>query len=322
MEEIEVNIKLESNKHIYNLPIRKSEIILKLKEYCQIISNIPQDQQILIYKGKILLNEKFIKDYDIENNDEIILVNKGEQKPANFLQFLDILNNKKEINPKEIAKSFGQFPDILSLYEKIDFDKCDNFFRLCGLGNLSDDIMPKIHEIKELLKDPSARDIVKNINIDTSFIEESFNDQEIKNKIQNNPLLKLHFQNPQRFCTPQSFQFLQNAFKAEEKNAIESSSTGISVPPDPFGSLNNNQNIQIMNSSEQISNINSFNNNSIKNKEISGNNGIDIDYNKEYKDQMSQLKDMGFTNEESNIKALKQSKGNIDNSIEILLKYN
>jgi hypothetical protein len=35
---------------------------------------------------------------------------------------------------------------------------------------------------------------------------------------------------------------------------------------------------------------------------------------------MSQLKDMGFTNEESNIQALKQSRGNINNTIENLLK--
>ena len=111
-------------------------------------------------------------------------------------------------------------------------------------------------------------------------------------------------------------------FKEDEKNIIESSNIGISVPPDPFGSLNNNQNIQAMNSSGQISNINFSNNNSIGNKKIFGNNEIDIDYKKEYKNQLSQLKDMGFTNEETNIQALKHSKGNINNAIEMILKYN
>ena len=48
MEEIEVNIKLASNNQIYNIPIRRSDTILKLKEYCKILSNIPQDQQILL----------------------------------------------------------------------------------------------------------------------------------------------------------------------------------------------------------------------------------------------------------------------------------
>ena len=84
MEEIEVNIKIAANNQIYSLPIRKSDTITKLKEYCQIISNIPPAQQNLLYKGKILSNEKLIKDYDIENNHEIILVKEEEQKTVKF----------------------------------------------------------------------------------------------------------------------------------------------------------------------------------------------------------------------------------------------
>ena len=77
-----------------------------------------------------------------------------------------------------------------------------------------------------------------------------------------------------------------------------------------------------MNSSG-ISNINSFNNNnSIGIKETFGNSGIDINYKEKYKDKLSQLKDMGFINEERNLQALKQSKGNFNNAIENLLKYN
>ena len=126
MEEIEANIKIATNKQIYSLPIRKSETILKLKEYCQIISNIPQAQQNLLYKGKILSNVKLIKDYEIENNHEIILVKTEAQKTINILQFSD----NKELNPKKIAKAFGQIPDLLSFCEKMDLFKIDNYIRL------------------------------------------------------------------------------------------------------------------------------------------------------------------------------------------------
>ena len=149
-----------------------------------------------------------------------------------------------------------------------------------------------------------------------------FSDPIVQKDLQKIPILNLWLQYPEIYLTPQNFQKIQNMFPINGNNIIESSNISLSAPPVHFESLNINKNSQMMNSLVEISNINSFNNNSIKNKEISGNNGIDIDYNKEYKDQMSQLKDMGFTNEESNIKALKQSKGNIDNSIEILLKYN
>ena len=83
MEQIEVNIKIAANNHMYNIPIRKSDKILKLKEYCKILSNIPQDQQKLLYKGKILSDDKLINDYNIENNHNIILVKKIESKPEN-----------------------------------------------------------------------------------------------------------------------------------------------------------------------------------------------------------------------------------------------
>jgi hypothetical protein len=66
---------------------------------------------------------------------------------------------------------------------------------------------------------------------------------------------------------------IKNQIKEDEKNIIKSSGNEISVPPDPFGSLNINQNL---NSSGKISDINTFNNNKTGNKDIFGKSGIDI----------------------------------------------
>ena len=100
MEEIEVNIKIAENNKIYNIPIRKLDTILKLKEYCKIISNTPQDQQNLLYKGKILLDEKLINDYNIENNHDIILVKKKAPKSEPIF----IPNGCCFTQPREIKK--------------------------------------------------------------------------------------------------------------------------------------------------------------------------------------------------------------------------
>ena len=94
----------------------------------------------------------------------------------------------------------------------------------------------------------------------------SLNNPIVKEKIKNIPLLNFIFQNPNLMINPQSLQMTQNAFREKERNSIESSNVEISVPPDPFGSLNNNQINQMMNSS------------------------ISIDYQKKYKEQLSQLK--------------------------------
>ena len=311
MEEIEVNIKIKENNRIYNIPIRKSDTILRLKEYCKIISNIPQNQQNLIFKGKILSDEKLINDYNIDNNNDIFLVKKEDPKSVNISinktsnnsnpneNFINIKNinfsNKKEINPNDVANAFKNAPNITSFYDNLDLNLMDKFFQIYGLGKFSDLFGVDQQNFKEMLKDPSARDMMNNMVKDPSLVEMSLNNPIVKEKIKNIPLLNFIFQNPNLMINPQSLQMTQNAFREKERNSIESSNVEISVPPDPFGSLNNNQINQMMNSS------------------------ISIDYKEKYKEQLSQLKKMGFANEETNIQALKQSNGNIDNALDKLL---
>ena len=315
MEQIEVNIKLASNNKIYNIPIRKLDTILKLKEYYQIISNIPQDKQNLIYEGKILSDEKLINDYNINNNHNIILIKKEDIKPINSQ--IDFIINKiknpdnKEINYNEVGNAFRQIPYISSYFNKMDINKIDNFFQSMGFGSVRDIFGVEPQVLDELFKNPLFMEMQEIIKKYPSLLEMFLNKPEAKQMIQNIPFLKVMLQNPQIFFTPQNLQKEENMFKKDEGNIIESSKTGISVPPDPFESLNNNQSNQMVDSSDKILNINSFTNN---------NTGIDIDYKEKYKDQLSQLKDMGFIKEEINIKALKQSNGNISNALEILLR--
>jgi hypothetical protein len=304
MEEIEVNIKLEENNQIYNIPIRKSDTILKLKEYCKIISNIPQDQQNLLYKGKKLLDEKIINDYNIENNHDIILAKKEEPKSVNTSinqnsndsnsneNFLN--NNKinfsinKEINTKDIINAYNKVPDLFSIYSNIDLNLIDKVYQLCGLGKFSEVWGMDPQTFKEVIKDPSNRILLNNLFKDPSYIEMALNNPVVKAKIQNNPFLNFTFQNPNLFLNPQNIKIAQEALKEKEKNSIESSNANIPVPPDPFGSLNNNQINQMMNSSCQKK-INTFNNNNIGNKEDFKNSDINIDYKEKYKEQLSQL---------------------------------
>ena len=76
MEEIQVKIKMTSNAKVYNVKITKSDTILKLKEEVEKQTQIPPLSQNLVYKGRILVNEKLVSDYNIENDHTIILVNK------------------------------------------------------------------------------------------------------------------------------------------------------------------------------------------------------------------------------------------------------
>ena len=52
---------------------------------------------------------------------------------------------------------------------------------------------------------------------------------------------------------------------------------------------------------------------------INENNDANVDYKEKYKDQLAQMKDMGFINEEANIQVLKQCSGNVQFAVERLL---
>ncbi len=76
-----------------------------------------------------------------------------------------------------------------------------------------------------------------------------------------------------------------------------------------FGYQNNNNS----------NNGNSGNGENFSNIGINENNDENVDYKEKYKDQLAQMKDMGFVNEETNIQVLKQCSGNVQFAVERLL---
>ena len=155
---------------------------------------------------------------------------------------------------------------------------------------------------------------------DPSLVEIYLNNPIMKEKIQNIPLFNFTFKNPNLIFNPQNIQMTKNIIKKKERNSIESSNAEISVPPDPFGSLNNNQINQMMNSPEHMPSINNFSNNRFK--ENFKNSESSLAYKEEYKEQLSELRNMGFTDEEVNIQALKTSNGNIYRAVDKILEQN
>ena len=91
MDQIELIIKLQNKNLMYYMLIGRSDKIEKLKERCEKISDVPPNQQTLIYKGKILSNDKFISDYNIDNGDNIIL-NKREKPLPKYNPLFEIEN--------------------------------------------------------------------------------------------------------------------------------------------------------------------------------------------------------------------------------------
>ena len=254
MDQIEVTIKIETKNLINYMIIGRSDKIEKLKEFCEKISDIPSTRQILIYKGKILSNDKLISDYNIDNGQTIILKKREETMDLNvpldpyhnISNLNNIFSNKnkslnKQINFNEFANIYNQI-DYFSFLKEIDIDKIKNFFQLIGMENVAEFYCSELQKNKHILNKPEYKDIINNMLKDPSLLEIIFNNPEFKSLIINNPFLELSLKNPQ-YLTPQEIQKAKNLFKKDEKKMNESSFNEISEPPDPFG------NSQMLNSS-------------------------------------------------------------------------
>jgi hypothetical protein len=84
-ENITIKIKMSMNNTTFELTIAKSATINELKESCKTESGINPPEQNLVYRGRILVDEKLVSDYNIASDHTIILVKKHVESKGNLL---------------------------------------------------------------------------------------------------------------------------------------------------------------------------------------------------------------------------------------------
>ena len=87
-EELEINIKIKLTNNNLNFDVKllPSQTVLDLKKACSEKSGLSEKEQNLVYKGRILSDEKLVKDYNVQNDHTVILVKKmsnNEKKSKN-----------------------------------------------------------------------------------------------------------------------------------------------------------------------------------------------------------------------------------------------
>ena len=83
---INIKIKLTNNNTNFDVKLLPSQTVLDLKKACSEPSKLSEKEQNLVYKGRILVDDKLLSDYSIQNDHTIILVKKmsAEKKGNNF----------------------------------------------------------------------------------------------------------------------------------------------------------------------------------------------------------------------------------------------
>ena len=367
-EEIQVKIKMTSNAQVYTVKISKSDTILALKEKCQKETSIPPESQNLVYKGRILSNEKLVSDYKIENDHTIILVkrhtasqqsttetkapssntttttntNPNNNTNDNSNNTNNNSNNNNNNNWNNNPFMGGQMPDLSqlgSLLGNIDPNEISNMMQsmggMGGLGNMG--MNPQM--IGQILSNPMYMQMMQNMLQNPEMLQMALNSPQMRQMAQNNPMMQQMLNNPQlmqQILNPQTLQMMSNMFQqmggannnngsGNNNNNTNNNNNG-QMPPIDFSQManlfgnmgglfgNNNANNSTGNSgagtgaNENFSNIG-----------INDNNDANVDYKEKYKDQLAQMKEMGFVNEETNIQVLKQCSGNVQFAIEKLL---
>ena len=371
-EEIQVKIKMTSNAQVYTVKISKSDTILALKEKCQKETSIPPESQNLVYKGRILSNEKLVSDYKIENDHTIILVkrhtasqqsttetkapssnttttnntnpnNNTNDNSNNTNNNSNNNNNNNNWNNNPFMGLGGNIPDLSqlgSLLGNIDPNELNNMMQnLGGLGNTG--VNPNM--IGQILSNPMYMQMLTNLLQNPDMIQMALNSPQMRQMAQNNPQMQAFLNNPQliqQILNPQTLQMVGSLFGNNNNNNNNGQNPQFDLSQMAnmlggmdlgqlgglFGNMNNNNNNNDSNNNTgNIESNGSNNNNDTGNNEnfsnigINDNNDANVDYKEKYKDQLAQMKDMGFVNEETNIQVLKQCSGNVQFAVEKLL---
>ena len=287
----EINIKIKYNKG--GITIKELTILsdMKIEELRVIIEEefkIPTFKQNLIFKGRMLKNEKKIEDYNITNNDIILLVEKlGEEKEKEGL---------KNVTGQSGVGAPGQ----------INYDLLK---QPMGFGG-------NINQVIEAMKIPEIQGQMESMMDDPNVIEAMMQNPQMKALCEINPGIKDLMTNKE---------FIKNMLKPENLEAMKNLQEGNFNPnsvPNLFN-FPNNSNINNINNNFGFNLFNPMMNPLMMGQPnffSQRNTNMTKEQLKEkYKNEIQSIKDMGFDNEEKIINALQKTNGNINASIERLI---
>ena len=306
MTEVQIKIKFTKGGQttLKELKLLSDMLIEELRVVIEEELKVPSYKQNLIFRGKMLQNGKKLEDYKISNNDIILLVEKvgetGDKIGLNKVTGQSGIGVPGQINYDLLKQPMGFNADIGQVIEAMKIPE------IAG-------------QVESMFDDP---------NIMNSFME----NPQIKELININPGIKNLLTNKE---------FMKSMFQPENLERIKRFQDGTANLQDlttGFG-LNNNMNNNNLNNPFGMYGMpmgnpfmmnpmmmglpnlfgQGFGNNNLNNNLNNNMNMTPEQLKEKYKDQINKIKDMGFSNEEEILNAIKKTNGNIDAAIERLI---
>lgn len=330
-EIIKIKIKTTSDGKVYFVEVATSKTISELKSQLQPITNIAPELQSLVFKGKILANENTVASYGVKTDNTIILVkkvnpqpsssssssntntntnntqNNSQQNPQNQNQSSQNQNNNNQDGQGMPNNPFANMNmnDLFSGMGGMDYSSLGGMGGMGGMGMDPSQAM-------QMMSNPMIRNMVM----------ELINNPQMMNMVMNNPMMQnMMNQNPQMRTMMQNPELMRNMMNMMfgGGNSQGQSGQGQGGMPD-FSSLMNMMGGGMGQSQPgQGQNQDAGNAGTGMNMDFSVPQDDGVDPKEKYKEQLKQLKEMGFCNEETNIAVLKQCQGNVQFAIEKLI---
>ena len=328
MAEIQIKIKFNKGEQIIKeFTVLSDMFIDDLRIIIEEEFKIPPIKQNLIYKGKMLQNQKKIEDYNISNNDLILLVEKIGVK-------------EDKVGLEKVSGRSG-----IGVPGQINYDLLKQPF---GYGG-------DVNQLIEAMKIPEIAGSVDKLFDDPNVLDAMMQNPQIKSLCELNPRIKDLLMNKE---------FMKSLLEPENLERMKRMQEGTATMQDYLGILNLNgggnnniNNLNVNNNNWANNNLNNpfgmfgmpmgmgnpfmmnpmmmgmpnlygqgfgnnnFNNNINNNMNNLNNNMMNTpeQLKEKYKELIKSIKDMGFDNEDNILNALTKTNGNIHAAIEMLI---
>ncbi len=168
-DNIILRIEFTEDDSINQILINKKSTIQNLKLAIQNKLNINCDEQVLINKGEILKNDKLIKDYNITNNNRIILIK--EEKDPNLKD-----DNDDDYESENQIIPFNQDEEAPeNIYLKNNYGIDPNLINSFGSSELGKKMMINMLSDPEACYDFFQNPIMKRIFGNEPFVKYDYN---------------------------------------------------------------------------------------------------------------------------------------------------
>lgn len=269
-EEIKIKVKQTSSNTTDEILINEDATVAELKTKIEEKTGFKPEVQNLVYKGRILANDKTLSSYSLKTDHVVILVKKfvEEKKPeVTTTTTTNTTTNSNSSVPNTSNSNLNQDP--FSMYGGLGGDLgglggglgggFGGFGGLGGTGGLGGNL--DINQITNLMNNPMYQQAMDSMLSNPQMLQQMLNNPQIKPLLDQNPQLRTMMSSPEflrMMMNPQTLQGMSSMLGGQNSGGlgVNPFSQGLQ-PPTTNQSSSNSQPSNLnqgSNSSSQIPN--------------------------------------------------------------------